>query len=197
MKSREGTVVDADRFLDELRAMAAAEVRARHDFLDEATVDRRAEAIALAAVKFFLLAAHPAKDIIYDPKASLSFTGRTGPYLQYTYARAQSILRKARGTREAARGARYDFSEPQERTLLLHLMKYPEAVAVSAAGDDPSHLGQYSYELAKQFADFYEAVPVLAAPPGARAVRLALVAATASLLGRALTILGIPLLDEM
>jgi arginyl-tRNA synthetase len=205
MKSREGTVVDADDLLDQLTALALDEVRARHGKLLQGPAKRRAEAIALAAVKYFFLKVRPSSDIRFDPQASLQFTGRTGPYLLYTYARVASIFKK-----ERARGATppvgatvvAPLEHPAEPTaaewpLLLALGRFPARVEQAALTYDPSLLADYGYDLAKAMNDFYEAEPVLQAEPALRTWRLELLTSAQLVLGRCLTLMGIPPLEEM
>src|SRR3989344_8632959 len=96
MKSREGMVIDADDIMDEIETLAAAEIKKRHEGLSETEVSKRAKSISLAAIKFFMLKNDSVKDIIFNPQESISFEGETGPYIQYTHARASSILRKAK-----------------------------------------------------------------------------------------------------
>lgn len=199
MKSREGTVVDIDELVDDLADMAAAQIKERHDFLDEAEVDKRAREIALGAVKFYLLSVSAASGMTFNPKESLAFTGKTGPYLQYTNARILSILRKAVELSSTGAG-RIDVAklvEPAEWQLALLLAGFPDAVAAAAAGRDPSLLARYAYDLAKSFAEFYEQVQVLKAEPSVRRARLTLLRAVQTVLARALQLLAIPAPKEM
>jgi arginyl-tRNA synthetase len=198
MKSREGTVVDADELIEKLSGLAADAVRERHDFLDQKEVENRAQEIALGALKFYLLEASAATDIVFDPNAAISFTGRTGPYLQYTNARILSVLRKAMS--EKSHAGRVDsakLTEPTEWQLMFTLARFPDAIADAAAMREPSTLSKYCYELAKSFSDFYENVPVLKADDATRRARLCLLRAVQTVLSRGLNILGIPTPKEM
>jgi len=198
MKSREGTVVDADELIEKLSGLAADAVRERHDFLDQKEVENRAQEIALGALKFYLLEASAATDIVFDPNAAISFTGRTGPYLQYTNARILSVLRKA--ANEKSHAGRVDASkltEPTEWQLMLNLARFPDAIVDAAAMREPSTLSKYCYDLAKSFSDFYENVQVLKADDATRRARLCLLRAVQSVLSRGLGMLGIPTPKEM
>jgi arginyl-tRNA synthetase len=213
MKSREGTIVEADDLLDALEKDAAEAVKERHAGLDEDEVARRARIIAGGALKYHFLEVDPASDMVYDPKASLSFTGRTGPYLQYMHARIRSIIRKAEspGTSYESDSARAEVlsersesKEPshrsvsdEEHALAKLLARYPETVELAADGLKPSLVAHHLYELAKAFAAFYENVPVLEAPGPERAARLALVRAVERVLNEGLSLLGIDAPEEM
>ncbi|MDR2135558.1 MAG: arginine--tRNA ligase, partial [Treponema sp.] len=176
MKSREGTVVDADDLIDSLRDMALQEIRSkeREDALgDPAAV---AEKIALGALHYYLLQVSPAKDMLFDPKESLSFNGNTGPYLQYMGARISALLKKASapgvspdaagGASPGGAGAAHSWDPAllgadAEWELVKTLAAYPPAVAQAAEGMDPSVITAFLYELSKNFSRFYHECPVL------------------------------------
>jgi arginyl-tRNA synthetase len=198
MKSREGTVVDIDELVQHLSDLAAAEIKERHDFLDQSEVDKRSQEIALGAVKFYLLSVSAPNGMTFNPKESLAFTGKTGPYLQYTNARIQSILRKAADGKPSA--GRVDVSvltSPVEWQLILRLSEFADIISASAEARDPSIVARYCYELSKSFAEFYEQVPVLKADASVRRARLSLLRAVSLVLGRGLHLLGIPAPKEM
>lgn len=160
MKSREGTVVDADDLLDSLRDMALAEIREKNREEEVGNPAEVAEKIALGAVHYFLLQTGPAKDMLFDPKESLSFNGNTGPYLQYMGARISSMIRKAGDKTAAIADFSLLVSDP-EWELIKVLAAYPSAVTEAAAALDPSHLASYLYELSKCFSRFYHECPIL------------------------------------
>ncbi|GHU70862.1 arginine--tRNA ligase [Spirochaetia bacterium] len=202
MKSREGTVVDADDLIDSLRDMALNEIREKDR--EEAVGDSAAvaEKIALGALHYYLLQVSPTKDMLFDPKESLSFNGNTGPYLQYMGARISALLRKA-GSGGAAGAADKGFnaellSGDAEWELLKTLAAYPEAVSAAAAGMDPSLLAAYLYELSKTFSRFYHDCPILnAEESGLADARLALSRAVLRVLQDALHLICIPFLEAM
>lgn len=199
MKSREGTVVDIDDLLAELTEMAGKEFDERNAALPKKERDRRARIIALAALKFYILEVTPRSDMVFNPKESLSFQGRTGPYIQYTYARLIRIIKKSKTTETAIRkkplSVLYDWR--QERMVMLSLAKYPTTVQESAKSYDPSRLARYLYELAQTANEYYHATPILAAEDPARAQRLRLIVAATSVLREGLALLGIETLEEM
>lgn len=198
MKSREGTVVDIDELVEHLAGLAAAEIKERHDFLSPAEIDKRSLEIALGAVKFYLLSVSAPNGMTFNPKESLAFTGKTGPYLQYTNARIQSILRKAADGKPAA--GRVDVSKltaPAEWQLVMRLAEFADIISAAATGRDPSVVARYAYDLSKSFAEFYEQVPVLKADASVRRARLSLLRAVGLVLGRSLYLLGIPAPKEM
>jgi len=158
-----------------------------------------AEKIALGALHYYLLHIGPVKDMLFDPKESLSFTGNTGPYLQYMGARISSMLRKAqeRGLNENAA----DFSllvNDAEWELLKSLAAYPIAVSEAAAGLDPSGVAAYIYELTKSFCHLYHDCPILSAETEELcAARLILCRAAIRVLKDALHLICIPFLEVM
>lgn len=201
MKSREGTVVDAEDLLDELHALALEEVKKRDPSTssghEKVTRDqsKRAEIIGQAALRFFLLSVGPKSTMVYNPKESLVFTGKTGPYLLYTYARLASILKKAQSKGSLAK--HIDLS-PVEWSLVVQMAKYQEIVHESAKKRDPSIMANYTYDLAKRFADFYETTPVLKTEDKAvRNMRIFLISKTKSVLAMCLQLLTITPLERM
>ncbi|MDO8599669.1 MAG: arginine--tRNA ligase, partial [bacterium] len=213
MKSREGTVVDADDLIGELTRLAEEEIRSRADAVpgdpaagttEPAVIVSpaalaRAKDIALAAVRFYLLLVTPETTVTFDPKASLQFTGKTGPYAQYMHARICSIQRRAGNLESGISNLESAglLTHPTERQLLLAIARFPDVVATAADQLDPSGLAQYLYDFAKLFADFYRDVPVNKAEGATREARHVLVDAVRIVLARALTILGITPLEEM
>lgn len=195
MKSREGTVVDADDLITELETEAAMEIKQRHPAILDDELVRRAHQLAMAALKFHFLEIDIASDTVYDPKASLSFTGKTGPYLQYMHARVRSILRKAGESADAAYEGRNP--APEEHALALLVAKYPETVRRAATELRPSLVAGHLYDTAKSLASFYERCQVLNASSEDRAVRLKLIEAAAAILKNGLNLLGIEAPEEM
>ncbi|MDX9787193.1 MAG: arginine--tRNA ligase [Desulfobacterales bacterium] len=203
MKSREGKVVDADDLITSMEALAAEEVRKRdpdHE-LTEAEVLRRAEKIASGAIKFYLLRVKPAQDIHFDPQESISFDGFTGPYCQYAYARICGILRKAaeRGFDIATQpGAMHLLGEEEELVLAHLLIRFPEAVARAARELNPSFIGNYIFNTAKSFNQFYNKHSVINAEEKELAIaRLHLTAAVARMIKEGLRLLNIDVMEKM
>ena len=199
MKSRVGTVVEADEFLNKLEDYASEEIRSRYDFISDKEALKRAAEIALAALKYYILQIDPKTDMHFDPKKSLSFVGRTGPYLQYTYARICSILKKAKMLKEI-KITSVSFDELQEKweyDLILHLAKFPEAVENSAKLYNPAILADHLYNLSKIFSDFYRDVHVLKAREETKRARIILISCIKIVLEKGLDLLGIAAPEKM
>ena len=201
MKSREGTVVDADDLIEEMRQLAEDEIRRRdtEDTLSGEEIQKRALAIGLAAIKFYLLRTRPELSINFEPKESISFDGFTGPYCQYAYARCASILRKSQCRNIAS--VEPDFSllgNSEELELIRTLIQFPDVVAEAARELTLARICNHVFTVAQAVNQFYHKHPVLAAePPALVRARLALVSASANVIKRALTLLGIESLEEM
>ena len=156
MKSREGTVVDADDLLEELTALARAEIESknREDAVDD--VDETSRKIALGALNYYLLQVSPTKDMVFNPKESISFNGNTGPYLQYTGARISSILRKYEESEEKDVPFIGELLMGEDEKELLKLVDtFPEIVEKAAMNYDPSLIAGFLYDLAKTFSHYY------------------------------------------
>lgn len=202
MKSREGTVVDADVLIDSLKEMALEEIRSKEREEAVGDPEETAEKIAIGALHYFLLQVSPSKDMLFDPKESLSFNGNTGPYLQYMGARISSLLRKAEEkeiTASSGEKPRFELLvSDAEWELIKTLGSYNDTVAAAAAGMDPSFITAYLYELAKAFSRFYHDCPVLNADdPALAAARLALCRSVLAVLRNALKLACIPFLEVM
>jgi arginyl-tRNA synthetase len=203
MKSREGTVVDADDLIDSLRDMALAEIREKGREGEVGDTYETAEKIALAALHYFLLQPGPAKDMLFDPKESLSFTGNTGPYLQYMGARISSMLRKTEkdgnGAEDGASGTDFSLlvSDP-EWELVKTLAAYPAKISESAENLDPSILTGFLYDVSKSFSRFYHECPILNCDdPALSNARLELSRAVMMVLKDAFYLACIPFLEVM
>ncbi len=190
MKSREGKVVDADELIEQVKELALHEVNKRYK-LPKKESGERAMKIALAAIKYYLISLEPVKDIMFMPEKAVSFEGDTGPYLQYTYARARSILRKS--------GRKIAFKEieleDKEISIAKHLSQYPWIVKKCAHELKPHYLANYLFELATVFNEFYHASKVIGTEREKEL--LTLVAAAAEVLKSGLSLLGIDVLEEM
>ena len=200
MKSREGTVVDGDDLINSLRDGALEEIAAKGR--EEAVGDPSevAEKIALGALHYFLLQTTPTKDMIFNPKESLSFQGNTGPYLQYMGARISSILRKVEGESALAGGSVKPelLAHDAEWELLKVLADYPKQAERAAENRDPSALTSYLYEVSKCFSRFYHDCPIIAAGnPDLARTRLELARATRIVLKSAMELVLVPFLETM
>jgi arginyl-tRNA synthetase len=198
MKSREGKVVDADNLIEQMEGLAEKEIRKRYRGLPKGEVQRRAKAIALAAIKFFMLRTSEARDIYFNPEESISFEGETGPYLQYTFARAKSILRKAKRPAQDKKANCALLTAEAEKQLVMLLHNFPAVIEKAALALQPHLLAQHLIETAAAFNSFYHSLPVLKAETKELAsARLALVQSVAIVLGNGLKLLGIRPIERM
>lgn len=201
MKSREGTVVDADDLIDSLRDDALAEIKAKGREEEVGDAAAVAEKVALSALHYYLLQITPIKDMVFNPQESLSFNGNTGPYLQYMGARIASILRKAAdsgATVASAKEAAALLTAAEEWDLIKRLGDYPAVVAKAADTLDASVIAAYLYDVAKLFSKFYQQCPILAAGDEKLvSARLFLAKATLSVLKDAMNLVLVPFLEKM
>jgi arginyl-tRNA synthetase len=201
MKTREGTVVDADDLLDEIGKIAAAQAM-EGGTLAQLEPDEQKIAIdriSLAAMKFFILKVNPKKKMIFNPEESLDMQGQTGPYIQYSYVRINGLLKRA-----ALEGITTDLASQYtdiqgiEQELLLAVDAYPEVIKTAAAEFDPSHLANYCYSLAKNYHKMWHDVQIFNAPQQeARAFRLLLSGLVGRTLKSGMHILGIEMPERM
>ncbi len=201
MKSREGTVVDADDLIDNLRDGAIEEINEKGRESAVGDVAEVGEKVALAALHYFLLQTSPTKDMTFNPKESLSFNGNTGPYLQYMGARITSILKKAQESGIANSDIECNYAllkHDAEWELIKTLEMYPKTVQRSAENLDPSLLANYTYDVAKAFSRFYHDCPILAAEEDIlKVTRLQLAKSTLTVLKNALNLILVPFLETM
>lgn len=200
MKSREGTVIDADDLANEMATMANEAIRQKHsgEELTEEEVVVRAEKIALAAIKFYLLRFDPQTTIRFDPKKSLSFEGDTGPYCLYAYTRIQSILQRAKLQGLNPDSGNFNrLGEAEERIIALNLISLPVTIQRAAASYNPAMLAGYVLELAHSFNAFYAKHQVISEDRQLAQQRLGLISAVAEGLRWGLSLLGIETLDAM
>ena len=200
MKSREGTVVDADDLIEKMyeEAKATSEESGKLEGIADEEKERLYRMIGLGALKYFILKVDPKKKMLFNPKESIDFNGNTGPFIQYTHARICSILRKAaeQGL-EAGLNPAVELS-PKEVRLVKILGAYPQKVAEAAAALSPALIANYCYELAKEFNQYYHDTPILKEPEAeVLKMRLELISTLAGVLRRGMKILGIDLPDRM
>ena len=196
MKSREGTVVDADDLIDSMIESAREASAERFADMQPDEAEEIARMVGLGALKYFLLKVDPKKNMLFNPKESIDFNGNTGPFLQYTYARIRSILRKAG-----------DFNidylptaMPNEKEigLIQKISAFPDVVAEAANTFSPAVIANYSYDLAKEYNQFYHDYPVLKEENAeVKKLRLLLSAVTARTLKSATSLLGMEMPERM
>ena len=202
MKSREGTVVDADDLIADMIA-GAAETAGDHFRKIEMPEDEAAEVcrmVGLGALKYFLLKVDPKKNMLFNPAESIDFNGNTGPFLQYTYARIRSLLRKAEERGMAISEAPGSEALPSEKeaTLIRKIASLPNVIGEAADTFSPALIANYAYDLAKEYNQFYHDYPVLKEENLAvRDLRLHIASQTARTLKTALSLLGIEMPERM
>lgn len=198
MKSREGTVVDADDLLNEMEDVArkkTEELGKTEDFT-ETELSELYRTLSIGALKYYLLRVDPKKKMIFNPEESIDFHGHTGPFIQYTYARIRSILRK-----ENTDKGNISFTTPllkMEQILLLELEQYPTVIIQACKEHDPSHLANYLYKLAQTYNTFYSAHSVLKAESEEKKqLRLRICSFTSSVIASGMSMLGIAVPERM
>jgi len=199
MKSREGTVVDADDLIEEM-ASTAGNIAEELGKLDGYSDDEKQELykmIGLGALKYYILKVDPKKRILFNPEESVDFQGNTGPFIQYTYARIQSILRKAIDT-----GVPVDVDHKElhikEKELIKQIALYPETVQLAAENQSPALIANYTYDLVKEFNSFYQQVSILGADSDSeKSFRVALSKKVSDVIAAAFGLLGIEVPERM
>ena len=194
MKSREGKVVDADDLINEITLAVKEEILKRYNNLSEKEIEKRSKVIAMAAMRYYILKIDPNKDIVYNPQESISFEGETGPYLLYTYARINSILKKSKKFK-----VNYEkLTNPTEQSLIFQLSQYNKTLEDSIKNRKPSLLCNLLFKIAQTYNEFYHSLPILKASTAEeKEARLTLSKATATIIKQGLSLLGIETLEEM
>jgi len=201
MKSREGTVVDADELMDEMIKTARETTKAlgKTEGMSEAEAETLYHNIGLGALKYFILKVDPKKRMLFDPKESIDFNGNTGPFIQYTYARIQSVLRKAKeqSIKYQVSGIKYQIQK-KERNVIKLLHDFPTVIQEAAGAYSPAFIANYVYELAKEYNQFYHEFQILKAEKEEeKNFRLLLSSKTAKVLESSLKLLGINAPERM
>lgn len=203
MKSREGTVVDADDLIEEMRSEAEKQSRelGKMDEMTESEAQHLFRIIGLGALKFFLLKVDPKKRMLFDPNESIQLQGFTGPFIQYTHARIKSILRKAEQSGISSAG--FDFStvttlEPAEKDIVRVLSGFENKIREAAREYAPSIIANYVYELAKSYNQFYQSIPIFNEADQAKLkFRVVLSQAVADAVKKGMHLLGIEVPERM
>ncbi len=197
MKSREGTVVDADELMQEMyeTAKAKAQELGKLENLSDSEKEQSYETVGMGALKYFILKVDPRKKMMFNPAESIDFAGNTGPFIQYTYARIQSLLAKADTAETDVAG--YEMNE-YERNLVMQLANFREVISRAAEALSPALVANYTYDLVKIYNTFYQNTPVLNQEDAqARNFRLQLSALTAQTIKKGLDLLGISTVNRM
>jgi arginyl-tRNA synthetase len=200
MKSREGTVVDADDLIIEMAATAQdiSQDLGKLDGYSETEKQGIYKTIGLGALKYFILKVDPKKRILFDPKESVDFQGNTGPFIQYTYARIQAILRKVDFNANVTLSSAEVSLEPKEKQLIKQLELFPEVIQQAAANHSPALVANYTYDLVKEFNSFYQNVSILGANNhNEKVFRVQLANSVANTIKNSFCLLGIDVPERM
>ena len=200
MKSREGTVVDADDLIADMigTAREMSEELGKLDGVSEEEAASICEMVGLGALKYFILKVDPKKTMLFDPRESIDFNGNTGPFIQYTHARICSILRKAEEAGISTEGYKNAELLPEEIELIKLIAEFPAVVRTAGEQFAPSVIAAYAYDLAKQFNGYYHDHSILKEEnTTTRALRLMLASTVASVIRRAMSLLGINVPERM
>jgi len=199
MKSREGTVVDADDLMADMEETArqqALEI-GKMDGFSETEKEHLYQIIGMGALKYFLLKVDPKKRILFNPEESVELQGHTGPFIQYTHARIRSVLSKAKFKNSSTAG-NYATLEPEERDVIVLLAQFSEIIKTAAEGYSPAIVANYVYELAKTFNKFYQDKPILKTEDeNVKQFRLQLSQATGKVINKSMKLLGIEVPERM
>ncbi len=202
MKSREGTVVDADDLMDEMydTAKKMGEELGKSEGLGHEETAELYNKISLGALKYFILKVDPKKNMVFNPEESIDFQGNTGPFIQYTYARIQSLLRKGNFNIESEKELNFETIElsGKENEVIKLLYTYPEILSEAGEKYSPAVIANYAYELAREFNQFYQEMPILKAEnEQLKEFRLLLSYRTANMIQEAMGLLGIEVPERM
>ena len=197
MKSREGTVVDADELMDEMIATARKMSEGRLKGVPEDEMDDVYRIIGLGALKYFILKVDPRKNMLFNPQESIDFNGNTGPFVQYTYARIRSVLRKSDEADAATDITAYEPNE-KEIEIIQRIADFPSVVSEAGRTYSPALIANYVFELAKGYNQFYHDYSILKEENGvARAFRLHLSRTVADIIHRGFSLLGVEVPERM
>ncbi len=200
MKSREGTVVDADDLIDDM-ATTAEEISEELGKLDGYSDEEKKalyKTIGLGALKYYVLKVDPKKRILFDPKESIDFQGNTGPFIQYTYARIQSILRKADLSANVTLNADNTKLHSKEKELIKQIQLFPEVIQNAANNHSPALIANYTYDLVKEFNSFYQNISILGADnANEKAFRVQISQVVANTIKNSFSLLGIFVPERM
>jgi len=200
MKSREGTVVDADDLMEEMTntARTLSQELGKLEGYSEEEKESLYKTIGLGALKYYILKVDPKKRILFDPEESVDFAGNTGPFIQYTYARIQSILRKANFDYTITLNHNQVTLHSKERELIKQIQLFPEIIQNAAQNHSPAIIANYTYDLVKEYNSFYQTVPILGCENNyEKIIRTQLSAKVAKIIKSAFKLLGINVPERM
>ncbi len=198
MKSREGTVVDADDLIDEMIAIAKqqSEEKGKLDEMSSEEAEELFKMLGLGALKYFMLKVDPKKRMLFNPEESIDMQGNTGPFIQYTHARIRSIIRKAGQADQSL--SEVNSLDEKERALIRLLSQYPEAIQLAGEEYNPALVANYTYELAKEYNQFYHDHPILKEEDEQkRFLRISISEMTAKVIESSMRLLGVKVPERM
>jgi len=196
MKSREGTVVDADELMEEMvkTAKSIAKNLGKLDGLSKEEADDLYEMVGLGALKYFILKVDPQKRMMFNPEESIDFNGNTGPFIQYTYARINSLINKYGNE---ISDFNYININREEQNIIKNILEFPKIIQESASNYNPSHIANYAFELVKNYNSYYQNNTILVDDPDITKFRIALSKKTGSIIKSSMQLLGINLPAKM
>ena len=196
MKSREGTVVDADELMEEMvkTAKSIAKDLGKLDGLSKKEADDLYEMVGLGALKYFILKVDPQKRMMFNPEESIDFNGNTGPFIQYTYARINSLINKYGN--EISDFISINLNR-EEQNIIKNILEFPKIIQESASNYNPSHIANYVFELVKNYNSYYQNNTILVDDPDIKKFRIALSKKTSSIIKSSMQLLGINVPETM
>ena len=197
MKSREGTVVDADDFIQEMvdTSKSIAKELGKLDGLSQRQADDLYETVGLGALKYFILKVDPRKRMLFDPKESIDFNGNTGPFIQYTFARIQSLLSKSGSDVNDVNFVEINY---EEKSIIKKILDFPNVIQEAASDYSPAVLANYTYELVKEYNSFYQNYPILNLEnKSIKDFRISLSYMTSVIIKDSMSLLGINVPEQM
>ena len=197
MSSRSGNIISYRDLKEKITAKLIKETRARRDTWSDEDIETAANKLAIAVIKFEMLKVSSDKEIVFNIDAALRFDGYTACYLEYSYARLKSILRKEGPSYFAGKTDLSALEEEREKELILKIAKYPDIMTQEMNKKNPSEVTKYLFELAKMSNDYYQAVNILKSEKRVKKARLLLIKTVSQVLRNGFELLGLPILEEM
>jgi arginyl-tRNA synthetase len=198
MKSREGTVVDADDLMEQMvgTAQTISEELGKLDGFSDAELSKIYEMVGMGALKYYILKVDPKKRMMFNPEESIDFNGHTGPFIQYTHARICALQRRAESDQFSLMPTAG--LEPKEKELLKVLLKYPEVVQEAAVAFSPAVIANYCYDLVKEYNQFYQQVPIFGAKEKQdQSFRIGVSVLVAKVIAKGMRLLGVHVPERM
>ncbi len=197
MSSRSGNVITYHELSSQIFKETFRQTKSRHQDWSEKKIKKVSQIIGVGAMKFEMIKVRANNTIVFDIKKALSFEGFTSAYLQYTYARIQSVIRKSKIKICSSKKDFQKLTELKEREIIIKLSQFAEIVEIAGKNYDPSEIAKYLFELAQIFNDYYHSINILKAKPDISAIRISLISSVAQVIKNGLSLLGIKVVEEM